>query len=144
MMRRGASRQCHRQPGCFHRSRSEVRVGRSSPRPDRTWIGGESKRNFAGANSDTNPVNSAGLRLRPYLLEIRSVPVTVCDSPLDTPETMNVNVPRGLAAVVIVSRETPFPVTELGENVLDEPDGSPLTDSATVPENPFNEPSVIV
>ena len=77
-------------------------------------------------------------------METRSVPVTVCVRPLDTPETVNVNVPRGKVAVVIVRTEAPLPVTELGENVLTDPGGSPLTESATVPENPFTEPSVIV
>ena len=62
----------------------------------------------------------------------------------DVPETVNVNVPRGEGVVVIVSTEAPLPVTELGENVLTDPDGSPLTESATVPENPFKELSVIV
>lgn len=83
-------------------------------------------------------------RSAPYLLETRSVPLTVCDSPLDTPETVNVYVPRGEVAVVIVRTDPPLPVTELGENVLTDPDGSPLTESATVPENPFTEFRVTV
>ena len=77
-------------------------------------------------------------------MEIRSVPVAVCDMAPDVPETVNVNVPRGLGAVVIVRTEALPPVSEVGENMPVDPDGSPLTESATVPENPFREPSVIV
>lgn len=85
-----------------------------------------------------------GAGQRRYLLEIRSVPLVVCEIAPDVPDTVNTNVPRGLAAVVIVRTEALFPVSEVGEKVPVDPDGSPLTESATVPENPFKEPSAIV
>lgn len=82
--------------------------------------------------------------LRTYLLEMRSVPVVVCARPPEVPDTVNVKVPRGFGAVVIVSTEAPVPVTEVGEKVPVDPDGSPLTESATLPVKPLTEASVTV
>jgi len=60
------------------------------------------------------------------------------------PLTVNLNVPRGVAAVLIVKRDVLVGVTEVGLNEPDDPDGSPLTDSETAPPIWFSDVTVTV
>jgi hypothetical protein len=60
------------------------------------------------------------------------------------PSTVNVNVPRGLVAVLIVRTAVDVGVTEAGLNEPDDPDGSPLTDNVTAPVNPLSDVTVTV
>ena len=81
-----------------------------------------------------------------YGFETRRVPVVVRDRPPLVPVTVNVKVPRGVRAVLIVRIDVPVgaTVTEVGLNEPDDPDGSPLTDSETAPANPFSDVTVTV
>jgi hypothetical protein len=60
------------------------------------------------------------------------------------PVTVNVNVPRGVRAVLIARIDVPVGVTEGGLNEPDDPAGSPLADSKTAPANPFSDATVTV
>ena len=60
------------------------------------------------------------------------------------PRTVNVNVPRGVCTVLMVKTDGVPGVTEGGANELDEPAGSPVTDSKTDPANPLTELTVTV
>lgn len=79
-----------------------------------------------------------------YRFETCRVPVAVRDRLPFVPFTVNVNVPRGVAAVLIVKRDVAVGVTEVGLNEPDDPDGSPLTDSETAPPNPLSDVTVTV
>jgi hypothetical protein len=93
----------------------------------------------------TSPITRSGRRSRPgYRWETRSVPLAVRVRPLLAPLTVNVNVPRGFKAVLIVRTEFAVGVTEVDENEPADPDGNPATDSATAPEYPFRDVTLAV
>jgi hypothetical protein len=70
------------------------------------------------------------------------VPVVVRDRVPLVPLTVNVNTPRGVGAVLIVSTEAAVGMTNAEENEPDDPTGRPLTDNETGPPNPFTAVTV--